>query len=84
MSSQHSQRLRGFRPDPAEYDAAKAALDARGWHMGEFLRSCLRWLNADPSGALATLHPTRPDPRPMGRPSPVQQDPPVDPDGDGS
>jgi hypothetical protein len=56
-------------PEPEEYAAAKAKLDARGKHMSAFLRVCLRWLDHDPDQALAILGPLWPDPRPSGRPS---------------
>jgi hypothetical protein len=68
VTDPHTQRQRTFRPDPGEYAAAQAHLAARGRHVGDFLRACLRWINRDPDAALATLQPLWPDPRPPGRP----------------
>jgi hypothetical protein len=56
MPSQHRLKSRSFRPEPDEYDDAKAALPA-GRTIDHFLRACLRWLRHDPKEALATLAP---------------------------
>jgi hypothetical protein len=68
MSSQHSAPARQFRPDQAEHAPAKAELEARGRNVSDYLRACLRWLQADPDAALATLAPHWPPARPYGRP----------------
>ncbi|HEY7201858.1 MAG TPA: hypothetical protein VIC57_16680 [Candidatus Dormibacteraeota bacterium] len=68
MPSQHRHRLRGFRPEPAEFETARNRLEARGETVGAYLRACLRWLARDPDAALAALASDWPGPRPTGRP----------------
>jgi hypothetical protein len=68
MTSHHRQPQRSWRPDPDEYDKAKAQLGARGRSVSAYLRACLRWLNRDPDGALDALEADWPPPRPTGRP----------------
>lgn len=67
-SSKHAQKLRTFRPDPDEYDAAEDLLDARGKSVPAYLRACLRWLEQAPDIALEAVGPHWPPPRPRGRP----------------
>ena len=69
MPSQHRHPLHGFRPEPAEYEGARASLEARGRTVGAYLRACLRWLARDPDAALAALAGDWPGPRPTGRPA---------------
>lgn len=54
-SGVHRNPVRNFRPTPAEYDPAKAAVDAAGWDIGTLLRAMLRWFNRDPHAVLALL-----------------------------
>ncbi len=68
MGSQHRLKPHAFRPEPQEYAAAKAELEARGRQMDAFLRACLRWLHRDPDGFLDLLAPVWPRPKPQGRP----------------
>lgn len=69
MASQHRNPLHGFRPDPGEFEEARARLEARGHTVGVYLRACLRWLARDPDVALATLAADWPSQRTYGRPS---------------
>jgi hypothetical protein len=69
MPSQHRHRVRGFRPEPAEFESARVRLEARGHTVGAYLRACLRWLARDPDAALAALAADWPGPRPNGRPA---------------
>jgi hypothetical protein len=57
MSSQHARRNRNYRPEPSEYDPAHATIEQAGHNMDRLVRAMLRWFNADPQGALATLAP---------------------------
>jgi hypothetical protein len=68
VSTTDGERLdpRSFRPEPAEYADAQQDLTKRKRRMTDFLRACLAWLHADPDGALATLAPHWPAPRPRG------------------
>lgn len=68
MSSQHKYPVHGFRPDPADYAAARDHLAARGHTVGSYLRACMRWLVRDPNAAPAALAPHWPGPRPVGPP----------------
>jgi hypothetical protein len=68
MGSQHRLKPRAFRPEPHEYAAAKADLQARDRQMDAFLRACLRWLHRDPDGVLDLLAPVWPPTKPQGRP----------------
>ncbi len=68
MGSQHRLKPRAFRPEPHEYAAAKADLEARDRQMDAFLRACLRWLHRDPDGFLDLLAPVWPPPKRQGRP----------------
>ncbi|HEX9357664.1 MAG TPA: hypothetical protein VF933_28090 [Streptosporangiaceae bacterium] len=68
MGSQHRLKPRAFRPEPQEYAAAKADLEARGRQMDAFLRACLRRLRRDPDRFLDLLAPVWPRPKPQGRP----------------
>jgi len=81
MSSQHRYPVHGFRPDPDDYDAARAHLEARGHTIGSYLRACVHWLARDPDAALAALAPHWPGPRPVGRPAANAQSRPRDGDG---
>lgn len=69
MPSQHGQPQKSWHPDPDEYKAAKNNLAPRGWHITEFLRTAVRWFNADPDRALTVLAPHRPPSRRQGRPT---------------
>ena len=82
MSSQHRYPVHGFRPDPGDYDAARAHLEARGHTIGSYLRACVRWVARDPDAALAALAPHSPCQRPLGRPAANAQ--PGTPEGDGT
>jgi len=86
VPSQHRHPSHGFRPDPSEFSAASAELDARSETVGAFLRACLRWLARDPDAALAALAGSWPDPRPAGRPprttTAAAAEPPEPADGD--
>lgn len=84
MSSQHKYPVHGFRPDPADYEAARRYLEARGDTVGSYLRACVHWLARDPEAALAALAPHWPGPRPLGRPPANAQDGTPDGDGKGS
>jgi hypothetical protein len=68
MSSQHRRGTKTFRPDPADYAAAKDLLADRGHHVSSYLTACLRWLRADPDAALAAVANSWPQSRPVGRP----------------
>ena len=57
MPDRRDHRHQEFRPDEGEYAAAKAQMGARDRTMNDYLRACLRWLDKDPGGALATLAP---------------------------
>jgi hypothetical protein len=57
MASQHQHPSRAFRPDPAEYDPAKATVQAAGHEISHALRAALRWIRDDPQAALAVLTP---------------------------
>lgn len=48
---------RNFRPEPGEYQPAKAHIEAHGYSMNTLLRAALRWFNANPTAALAALLP---------------------------
>jgi hypothetical protein len=79
--SQHQHKARGFRPDPDDYAAAAARLEADGRTVGTYLRACLRFIASDPDGALAALAPHWPEPRHTGRPrkQPAAPVPPAEP-----
>ena len=64
----HRYPSHGFRPDPADFEAASAELEARGHTVGTYLRACLRWAGRDPDAALAAVAACWPGPRPAGRP----------------
>ncbi|MFI5614678.1 hypothetical protein [Amycolatopsis sp. NPDC051903] len=64
----HRTPSRSFWPEPDEYAEAKAALGAQGRFVNDYLRACLRWLNASPEAALETLQSHWPPPRRPGRP----------------
>jgi hypothetical protein len=68
VNNQHRHPTRNFRPAPAEYDPAKAAIDAAGLDVNRVLRAAMRWIRDDPDTALATLTPYLPDEAPRGRP----------------
>jgi hypothetical protein len=59
--------LQFFRPERAEYTAARARLKAKGKQMNAFLRACLRQLNRDPNGFLVLLAQDWPHPGPQRR-----------------
>lgn len=62
----HAQKTFTLRPDPDEIQPATAVLHDRDATVTEYLRACLRWLNADPGAAMATLAEHWPPPRPSG------------------
>src|SRR5260221_8458141 len=66
MPGQHRYPARAIRPDPEEIKPAEARLGRV--RLGEYLRACLRWLNADPDAALAAVERHWPPERPNGRP----------------
>jgi hypothetical protein len=66
--SQHQHPAHGFRPDPDDWAAAAARLEADGRTVGTYLRACLRFIASDPDAALAALAPHWPEPRLTGRP----------------
>jgi hypothetical protein len=68
--SQHRHPNRNYRPDPAEYDPARAAVEAAGYNMNTLIRAFLRWLNEDPRrlGQLAKHLRSVADETPYGRP----------------
>lgn len=70
MANEHGNRTKTFRPDPDEYGDAKTLLADRSWPMEIFLRACLRCLRDQPDTLLQMLTAYRPEPRPLGRPSP--------------
>jgi hypothetical protein len=84
MSSQHRHPVHGFRPDPEDYDAARAHLEARGHTIGSYLRACVQWAARDSDAALAALAPHSPSPRPLGRPAANAQPRPQEGDGTAS
>ncbi|WP_133062538.1 hypothetical protein [Mycolicibacterium peregrinum] len=65
----HSDRQRTYRPDDAEYTAARAELRRRNISLTRYLRAALRWVAADPERALDALEPMLPPERALGRPS---------------
>ena len=64
----HKAKQRSWRPENDEYFGAKDLLEARGSGLTEYLRACVRWLQADPDAALAMLGEHWPEPRTRGRP----------------
>src|SRR5258707_4701734 len=66
MPGQHRYPARAIRPDPEEIKPAEARLGRV--RLGEYLRACLRWLNADPDAALGAVERHSPPERPNGRP----------------
>lgn len=66
--STHRHDQKSWWPEPDEYAAAKDVLQNRGYNMTAYLRACVRWLDAEPDAALATLAAHWPPPRPRGRP----------------
>ena len=81
----HRTKSRSFWPDPDEYTDAKKTLDEHGRYVSDYLRACLRWLNATPTDALETLREHWPPPRQPGRPRRRASDEPTSDDqaGDG-
>lgn len=67
VTDPHTHPQRTYRPERGEYDAAKKELAARGHHVGDYLRACLRWLSREPDTAMATLEEVWPEARLRGR-----------------
>jgi hypothetical protein len=74
VTSQHNNKQRSWRPDPAEYKASKDVLADHGRTMTGYLGAALRWLNEDPDRALAVLGPFWPDAK-LGRPRSTSAEP---------
>lgn len=58
MAGVHRYKTRNFRPNPdEEFEPFKAAVEAEGYAINRVLRAVLRWIVADPKGALRVLRP---------------------------
>jgi hypothetical protein len=68
MPSQHRHKGHGFRPDPADFEAASGHLEERDRTMGAYLRASVRWLARDPDAALAAVEADWPERLPPGWP----------------
>lgn len=67
VTDKHRLKPKAFRPDPAEWaDAAAALPDGRT--MESFLRACLRRLSREPEAFAEHLAPDWPPEKPKGRP----------------
>lgn len=74
----HHLKPKAFRPEPDEYDQAKAVLAKEGREMDGFLRACLRLLHENPAALLALLGPHWPPVKPRGQPPKTPATPPVE------
>lgn len=64
----HAEVVLGVRATRTDRDAARAAVEAEGWKLQEFVTACLRAIAADPKRLLALVEGHRPAPKPVGRP----------------
>jgi hypothetical protein len=55
MTSQHRFTNRNYRPDDAEYEPAREAVEAAGFNMNLLVRALLREFNEKPDRRIRTL-----------------------------
>ena len=73
MSSQHRHPQLKIRPPGEVVEAGRAALDAAGRTVTDFVTAALREVAADPEAVLERLAPHWPDPPRRGRPPKVAE-----------